>query len=47
MPLCQFRQMARHSGEGDINEAANWSCPEGDTGMLVLGESGIQAGVVN
>jgi len=46
MPLCQFPQMARYSGKGDVNDAANWQCPHGDTGMLKLGESGRQAGVM-
>lgn len=46
MPLCQFPQMARYRGKGDVNDAANWHCPPGDTGMLEIGESGRQAGVL-
>jgi feruloyl esterase len=46
MPLCKFPEMARYSGKGDVKDEANWSCPSGDTGMLKLGESGRQAGVV-
>lgn len=46
MPLCKFPIMARYSGRGDINDAAQWSCPAGDTRMLKLGASGRQAGVI-
>ncbi len=46
MPLCQFPQMARYSGKGEVDDAANWSCPEGDKRMLEIGESGRQAGVL-
>lgn len=46
MPLCKFPEMARYSGKGDVNAAANWSCPAGDTRMLEVGESGLQAGVM-
>lgn len=46
MPLCQFPQMARFSGEGDVKDAANWHCPENDKGMLDIGESGKQAGII-
>ncbi|MBO9714548.1 tannase/feruloyl esterase family alpha/beta hydrolase [Sphingomonas sp.] len=46
MPLCKFPTMARYHGRGDINDAANWSCPAGDRRMLKVGESGRQAGVV-
>jgi tannase/feruloyl esterase len=46
MPLCTFPTMARYSGRGDVNAAANWSCPAGDRSMLTLGESGRQAGVI-
>jgi feruloyl esterase len=45
MPLCKFPAMARYSGKGDINDAANWSCPANDSSMLKVGESGRQAGV--
>jgi feruloyl esterase len=47
MPLCKFPEMARYSGKGDVNDAANWRCPAGDTGMLKVGESGRQAGVIH
>ncbi|MCB1690656.1 MAG: tannase/feruloyl esterase family alpha/beta hydrolase [Halioglobus sp.] len=46
MPLCMFPQMARYSGKGDVNDAANWHCPAEDIGLLTVGESGKQAGVV-
>ncbi|MEZ5744675.1 MAG: tannase/feruloyl esterase family alpha/beta hydrolase [Sphingomonadaceae bacterium] len=46
MPLCAFPQMARYKGAGDVNDAANWTCPSGDTRMLQLGESGRRAGVM-
>jgi len=46
MPLCKFPEMAKYSGKGGVNDAANWSCPKGDTRMLEVGESGRQAGVI-
>jgi feruloyl esterase len=46
MPLCKFPEMARYKGKGDVKDAANWYCKAGDTGMLRVGESGRQAGVV-
>jgi feruloyl esterase len=46
MPLCKFPEMAHYIGEGDIKDAANWSCPPNDTSMLKVGESGKQAGVI-
>lgn len=46
MPLCKFPEMARYSGQGDVKDAANWSCPSGDTSMLKVGESGRRAGVI-
>ena len=46
MPLCKFPEMAHYSGHGDVNDAANWSCPANDTSMLKVGESGRQAGVI-
>lgn len=46
MPLCKFPEMARYKGTGDVKDAANWSCRSGDRGMLKMGESGMQAGVV-
>lgn len=45
MPLCKFPEMAHYRGSGDVKDAANWSCPLGDTSMLKIGESGKQAGV--
>lgn len=47
MPLCMFPQMARYKGAGDVKDAANWSCPAGDTSMLRLGDSGRAAGVID
>lgn len=47
MPLCKFPTMARYSGKGDVNDAANWSCPADDQSMLEISESGRQAGVVD
>jgi feruloyl esterase len=35
-----------YSGSGDVKDAANWSCPQEDTSMLKIGESGRQAGVI-
>jgi len=46
MPLCKFPEMARYSGNGDVKDAANWSCPSNDTSMLKVGESGRRAGVI-
>ncbi|HTV96174.1 MAG TPA: tannase/feruloyl esterase family alpha/beta hydrolase [Steroidobacteraceae bacterium] len=46
MPLCKFPEMAHYGGKGDVKDAANWSCPAGDTSMLKVGASGRQAGVV-
>jgi feruloyl esterase len=46
MPLCKFPEMARYSGQGDVKDGANWSCPADDTRMLKVGESGRQAGVI-
>ena len=43
--LCKFPEMARYSGQGDVKDAANWSCPADDKRLLTLGESGRQAGV--
>ena len=46
MPLCKFPEMAHYTGEGDVKDAANWSCPAGDRSMLKVGESGRLAGVL-
>ena len=45
MPLCMFPQQARYSGRGDVNDAASWSCPEGDHGLLKIGRNGADAGL--
>lgn len=45
VPLCKFPEMARFSGKGDFRDAKNWSCQPGDTRLLRIGQSGIQAGV--
>ncbi len=45
MPLCAYPAMARYNGSGDVNDAANWSCPARDRSMLTLGESGRRAGL--
>lgn len=47
MPLCKFPEMARYDGKGDVNLAASWHCPQDDTRMLQVGESGLQAGVID
>ncbi|MEY2943338.1 MAG: hypothetical protein RLY97_1352, partial [Pseudomonadota bacterium] len=46
MPLCKFPEMARYSGKGDVQDAANWRCQAGDTRLLQLGQSGKQGGVM-
>jgi len=46
MPLPNFPEMAHYSGRRDVKDAANWSCPQSDTSMLKVGESGRQAGVL-
>jgi tannase/feruloyl esterase len=45
MPLCKFPGQARYSGGGDANDAANWSCPVNDRGMLDIGPNGAEAGL--
>jgi feruloyl esterase len=45
MPLCKFPEMAHYAGHGDVNDATNWACPQKDTSMLKIGESGRQAGI--
>jgi feruloyl esterase len=45
MPLCMFPQQARYSGHGDKNNAANWSCPDGDEKLLKIGKNGSDAGL--
>jgi len=45
MPLCPFPAQARYSGFGDVNDAANWTCPEHDRSLLKeAGFDGRQAG---
>jgi feruloyl esterase len=46
MPLCKFPEMAHYNGRGNVKDAANWTCPSGDTSMLKVGESGRRAGVI-
>jgi feruloyl esterase len=46
MPLCEFPEMARYNGAGDVKDAANWTCPADDASMVKVGESGRQAGVL-
>ncbi len=46
MPLCKFPEMARYVGSGDVKDAKNWRCSPGDKRMLVMGESGRRAGVI-
>ncbi|ODV40988.1 hypothetical protein AWV79_02385 [Cupriavidus sp. UYMMa02A] len=45
MPLCPFPAKARYSGSGDVNDAANWSCPLDDQSLLLRGTSGVAAGL--
>jgi feruloyl esterase len=45
MPLCSFPTQARYSGTGDVNSAANWSCPENQD-LLQVGPNGASAGLV-
>lgn len=45
MPLCEFPEEARYNGSGDVDVAASWSCPKGDTRLLQIGPAGIAAGM--
>ncbi len=45
MPLCAFPEQARYSGSGDVNVAANWSCPATDQSQLEVGADGVMAGM--
>lgn len=45
MPLCKFPEQARYDGSGDVNDAASWSCPAHDRGLLGIGPNGVQAGL--
>ncbi len=44
MPLCRFPTQATYSGHGDVNDAANWSCPVNDV-LLHPGLNGLMAGL--
>jgi tannase/feruloyl esterase len=45
MPLCKFPEQARYKGTGDVNNAANWTCPSTDRSMLEVSRNGAQAGL--
>jgi len=45
MPLCKFPEQAHYKGSGDVNDAANWSCPQKDQSLLASGPNGNQAGL--
>jgi feruloyl esterase len=45
MPLCKFPEQARHTGSGDVNNAATWTCPPLDRSLLEIGPNGQQAGL--
>jgi Tannase and feruloyl esterase len=45
MPLCPFPAMAHYQGKGDVNDAANWSCPATDRRLLRKGHAGQMAGL--
>jgi hypothetical protein len=45
MPLCPFPEEARYRGTGNPEDAANWSCPHGDTRLEQFGAAGVRAGV--
>jgi hypothetical protein len=44
MPLCPFPAKAHYNGSGNVDDAANWTCPANDTSMLDVGPDGRQAG---
>ena len=44
MPLCKFPEVARYTGSGDLNAAANWTCRPDDRSLLRIRLDGIQAG---
>jgi feruloyl esterase len=44
MPLCPFPAQARYKGSGDVTDTSNWSCPQKDQSLLVIGPNGTQAG---
>jgi feruloyl esterase len=45
MPLCPFPAQAHYAGDGDVNAAANWTCPAGDRSLLAVGPVGVAAGM--
>jgi tannase/feruloyl esterase len=45
MPLCEFPEQARYRGAGEVNDSANWSCPQNDRSLLDVGPNGVQAGL--
>jgi hypothetical protein len=44
MPLCPFPAKAHYSGSGNVDDAANWTCPPNDASMLQNGPDGREAG---
>ncbi|MBU1281370.1 MAG: tannase/feruloyl esterase family alpha/beta hydrolase [Alphaproteobacteria bacterium] len=46
MPLCPYPAQAHYSGEGDVNDASNWSCPSAPA-KVILGSVGISAGLLS
>lgn len=44
MPLCPFPAAATYKGQGDVTDAANWSC-SANRKMLEVGKAGIGAGL--
>jgi feruloyl esterase len=44
MPLCPFPSAATYKGQGDVNDAANWSC-SANRKMLEVGKDGAEAGL--
>jgi feruloyl esterase len=44
MPLCPFPAAAIYREQGDVNDAANWSC-SANRKMLEVGETGVEAGL--
>jgi feruloyl esterase len=45
MPLCKFPEQARYKRSGEVNDAANWSCPPDDRSLLEVGPNGVQSGL--
>ena len=45
MPLCKFPEQAHYKAKGEVNDAANWTCPANDRSLLEVGPNGIQSGV--